>query len=428
MTTNDEFERQLSGWLAEDSARRVPEHLDDVLLRTVATRQRAWWSSLERWLPMDAAIRPWTLVSPGLGRVVLVVALVAALLALLILGVGRGPRLPEPFGLARNGTVVTGVNGDLYSVDLRTGTKTPLLSNSPTDSDFGPIFSRDGTRLVYLRSVLGKGLELVVADADGSNPRPITPAVDGLDQFDWSPDGSRIVYLSRNLGRGQINVVNADGTDPSTIKLPFPANEVSWLPPSGTEILFRGEHLLDKDPPVGIFAIHPDGSGLRSLTLRAPLDDGDYQDISASPSGNLIMYRESGLKGYFRIHVLDLATGSDRVLPTPSTAPAQTGPGFSPDGVRVVYLRVSAGEIFRLVVAPLDGSSVGTELPLRGTLGSDGPTINNYGFTPDGSAVMANDLTSSVEWLLPIDGSAPTVLARGSSPYDALSTIQRLAP
>jgi Tol biopolymer transport system component len=276
--------------------------------------------------------------------------------------------------------------------------------------------------------VLGKGLELVVADADGSNPKPITPAVDGLDQFDWSPDGSRIVYLSRTLGRGQINVVDADGTDPSTIKLPFPANGVSWLPPGGTEILFRGEHLLDKDPPVGIFAIHPDGSGLRSLTLRPPLDDGDYQDISASPSGKLVMYRESGLKGYFQIHVLDLGTGADRVLPASPAGAAQTGPGFSPDGIHVVYLRVSAGLIFRLVVAPLDGSSSGTELALRGTLGDDGPTINNYGFTPDGSAVVANDLTSKSEWLLPIDGSAATLLARGNNAYDALSTIQRLAP
>ena len=47
MTTNDEFERQLAGWLVDDSGHRVPEHLGEVLLHTVATRQRPWWSMVE---------------------------------------------------------------------------------------------------------------------------------------------------------------------------------------------------------------------------------------------------------------------------------------------------------------------------------------------------------------------------------------------
>ena len=41
---------------------------------------------------------------------------------------------------------------------------------------------------------------------------------------------------------------------------------------------------------------------------------------------------------------------------------------------------------------------------------------------------MANELTTRTEWLLPIDGSPGTVLARGNQPYDGLTTMQRLAP
>ena len=50
MTTNDAFERNLSIWLHEDAEYHVPEHLEEVLQRTEATRQRPAWSSLERWL------------------------------------------------------------------------------------------------------------------------------------------------------------------------------------------------------------------------------------------------------------------------------------------------------------------------------------------------------------------------------------------
>ena len=303
-----------------------------------------------------------------------------------------------------------------------------MRPKSPDGSDFGPMFSRDGTKLLYLRGLLGGHVELVVANADGTGAKVVSPAVDGLDQVDWSPDGTRLVFLSRDLGRGRINVVNADGTDLRTLDVGGPANQVSWLAPDGEYILFRREHLLDADPAPAIFLVHPDGSDPHAITRRPALDDGDFQDISGSPDGTRVMYRESALKDYFQIHVLDIATGRDRVLPAPPDAHAQTAPGFSPDGIHVAYLRFHPGDVIQQVVAPLDGSSTGVELPLRGGLGSDGPTINNGFFTPDGTAIVVNELDSRTEWLLPVDGSPGTVLARGTVPYDALSTIQRLAP
>ena len=97
------------------------------------------------------------------------------------------------------------------------------------------------------------------------------------------------------------------------------------------------------------------------------------------------------------------------------------------DQGQVVYLRFYPAGLY-LVVAPADGSSTGTVLPLKGGIGDDGPTINNYFFTPDGTAIVANDLHTLETWLLPIDGSPGTILASGNVAYDALSTVQRLAP
>jgi Tol biopolymer transport system component len=435
MTTNDEFERQLIGWLREDSAHRVPEHLTEVLVRTVATRQRPWWSSARRWLPIDLTAPRAALIPSRSWRYILILAgVVLVIAALIIFAAGSRRQLPPPFGLARNGIVITAVNGDLFSVDPKTSSKSPLVSDAPDEVDFGPGFSRDGTRISYLRSVMG-GQQLVVANPDGGDAHSVTPVMEAIDQADWSPDGSRIVVLSRVLSVGQIHVVSTDHSGLDTpIVLPFPANQVSWLAPNGAEILFRGEHVADKDPPPGIFAIRPDESGLRSLSTRPATNPADYQDVSGSPDGTKLLYREDGQAGLFRIHVLDLRTGEDRVLPAPTDAAGQTSAVFSPDGVHVAYLRLSVNSgansrlIFQLVVAPLDGSTDGTELPLLGVLGDDGPTINNYFFTPDGSAVVANELTNRTEWLLPIDGSPGTVIARGTAAYDALSTVQRLAP
>ncbi|MFL5778621.1 MAG: TolB family protein [Chloroflexota bacterium] len=431
MTTMDRFEQDVRDWLNDDARRRLPTHLHGVLAQTAATRQRPAWSSLGRWLPVDTTLHPRLFNAPRLGQAVLVGAIVIAMLGLLAVAIGSRPHpLPPPFGLARNGIVVAGIDGDLFRIDPVSGVRTALVSDSPDEFDFSPTFSRDGTKLVYLRSVVGKGLELVVANPDGTNAKVVGPAVDGLDQYDWSPDGSRIVFLSRELGRGRINVANSDGTGvATTLKVPFPVNQVSWLPPDGNAILFRREHMLDTDPVPGIFAIAADGTGGPiPVSTRRAVGIDDYQDVSASADGTHVGYRESEMVGEFRVHILDRRTGEDRVLPASPDSLGQTSPSFSPDGIHVMYLRITAGIEFHLVIAPLDGASTGTVLPLTGRLTDEGPSLNNFFFTPDGRAVVGNDQTTQTEWLLPIDGSPGTVLARGSQATDGLSTVQRLAP
>jgi Tol biopolymer transport system component len=429
MTTSRNFERDLRGWLREDSERRVPDHLADVLLRTAATDQRPWWTSPGRWLPVDRSLRAPVIAPARATRVLVVVAIIVALIAAAIFVAGsRERRLPPPFGPARNGTFITGINGDLFTVDPGTGARTALAGNTSTGFEFGPGFSRDGTRLSFLRIEEGRGMELMVADPDGRNAVPVTPWLDSIDQADWSPDGSRIVYRTAVAGRGVITVVNADGTKSRTFDLPLSANIVSWLPPDGRRILFRREQLTDTDEPPAIMTIAPDGSNPTVIVVAAPgADKNDLNDVSASPDGSVILYRAVPKTGPYSIHLLTLATGRDVVLPEPSDSDGQTSPGFSPDGTKVVYLRFYPAGLY-LVVAPADGSSTGTVLPLKGGIGDDGPTINNYSFTPDGSAIVANELRSRDTWLLPIDGSPGTILASGVVAYDALTTVQRLAP
>ena len=78
------------------------------------------------------------------------IALAAVLIALLMAAVrrvvGTQPRLPAPFGLARNGLIAYAADGDIFTVDPATDVTTAVVVGPETDLE--PKFSLDGTRLV----------------------------------------------------------------------------------------------------------------------------------------------------------------------------------------------------------------------------------------------------------------------------------------
>jgi hypothetical protein len=423
---NEIFERRVREWLHADAEHRVPDHLEAVLRLTSVQRQRPAWSSLERWLPMDTTFRPRLFQTPRFSQVLVVGALILALVATLILYAGtQQHRLPPPFGPARNGIVLSSGNGDIVEVDPASLARTTLVGG-PT-FDFGPGFSRDGTKLSFVRvapSDCGKpdcGLYLMVANLDGSDIRQLTPGMPALDWADWSPDGSKFAFLTSNPnGPGRVlSVVNVDGSGLKIDTVGRPLYPAGWLPPNGDEIVIRGDHAKPRDPPVGIYAVHLDGTGLRPLTTRPAHSDDDYQRVAVSPNGRLIAYTDDGMPAHE--HILDLGTGEDRILP----GDGQLGGIFSPDGTKIAYLRGVGGDLLQLVVAPVDGSSTGVLLGKAAGWGADGPTINNYSWTADGTAILANYDSEKVARELPIDGSTPIDLDHGDL---ALPAMQRLAP
>jgi WD40 repeat protein len=432
MTRNSGSDRQIFDFLARKAGHGSPDYLDDILSLTARSRQRPAWTSIERWLPLDISAHRSVIGRRTPVRSIAVLVVVALLIAALV-AVAAGTRRPtvQPFGLARDGALVSSHDGDIFAVDPVTHAERAIITD-PHD-DFGLTFSRDGTKFMFLRVASGGcepncALILAVANADGSDVRELSPAVDGLDWQDWSPDGRQIAFLSRVNGvngDGLINVVNVDGTGLKTLAVGRPAHEISWLPPDGREIVFRGEQLHDTDPLSGIFAVHPDGTDLRPISTTPALDKNDYQEVAVSPDGTQVATTRSVPDQGGRIQLIDLRTGHDRLLPAAPDAVAQQGAVFSPDGLEVVYLRWYADTTSTLVVAPTDGSGPGVSIGPRRGFGSDGPYINNYAFTPDGKAVIANDGQDKVTRLLPIDGSASSILSTGEL---AFAAYQRVAP
>ena len=79
-----------------------PDYLPDIVAQAGRTRQRPAWTFLERWLPMDIAVR-----RQGVPRAVLVFAVLALLMTLLVATVafiGTRPSQP-PLGAATNGLI-----------------------------------------------------------------------------------------------------------------------------------------------------------------------------------------------------------------------------------------------------------------------------------------------------------------------------------
>ena len=145
MTLNDGFERTVTDWLDEQAGRGSPGYLDEVLIRTTRTRQRPWWSSPERWLPVQSTAR--FAQVPRMAWLLVVLGLIVALgTAILVAGSPRRP--PSPFGPAAQGNVLyAGTDGDIYAIDTATNVARPLIVGPAARQRSAPLAGRDQVRV-----------------------------------------------------------------------------------------------------------------------------------------------------------------------------------------------------------------------------------------------------------------------------------------
>jgi len=200
---------------------------------------------------------------------------------------------PDASKIAFGGTEGADPNGEIYTVDARTGGSLHALTSCASFpagcfNDL-PVWSPDGTKIAFLHAddVTTDGdpinEQVWIMDADGQHPHALTSGPAPKDQVaDWSPDGSKIVFHAGGFGSGGIWVMNADGSgqhqlsgcgpnDPSPC-----ATGDDWGPtwsPDGTKIVFlRDLNALGiADRPVVV--MDADGSGQHRITT-APITPG----------------------------------------------------------------------------------------------------------------------------------------------------------
>lgn len=163
-------------------------------------------------------------------------------------------------------------------VHLETNQET-IVTNTP-ENDENPAWSPDGTRIALLRQVTGS-VQLLVANADGSGERLILrDEVDPIPMSrpSWSPDGSELLF-GANVDDWGIWLADADGTNPRPIweEDAYAAGPV-WAP-DGSLIAFVGDDGGQPLPRVTIGLIRPDGSGQRALAAMESVSDIAWQPV-----------------------------------------------------------------------------------------------------------------------------------------------------
>jgi len=88
-------------------------------------------------------------------------------------------------------------NRDIYRYDIATSALT-RITTSQNSNEYYPALSQDG-KLYYINDANGIN-NIYVANADGTNARPVTNSVSKIDQISVSNDGSKLVFSTMHRG------------------------------------------------------------------------------------------------------------------------------------------------------------------------------------------------------------------------------------
>jgi len=417
MSTYPELDRALSTWLEHELPTHAPDGLlSDAMAEIDRTQRRPSWRIPERWIPMPITLR--LVVIPRAAMILLLVALLAVL-ATAVVSVGSRPNelsavaLPPPNGPAANGLIAYESAGDIWVVHPD-GTDPRRLTTSDADEQ-APVWSRDGTMLAFWsQDAPGSPSSLIVVNADGSDPSTIATDEPGripLFNLDWAPDGQHVAYsLTRFTVTGEEDplsdertyVAAVDGSGAVQIGDPDLVARKPSYSPDGMTIAFTGSREADTPagpfPDQGIYLMATDGSDVRRLTTMDGEDPYEFYRDEWSPDGMSLATTVGG-----NVWIV-AADGSDERNLT-GIAQEALVPRWSPDGTRVLYVSLMDGEDERII--PVEG---GTFLRLPRT------PQGGHGWSPDGTLVAVGDQVDGAEGFDIVDAVSGEILTKVATP------------
>ena len=398
MTARDDFDRTLSAWLTAQAPVREPEQLlDHVLARTARTRRRAAWRIPERWISMTTLSTQVIPRPPVPWRTVGLVALLALLLvAGAIFAVGRAHRLPPPFGVAANGSLVYAVDGDIVSRSDPTSALVPLVTG--TDRDDTAIMAPDGSKFVFSRHGPGDRIDEWIADADGTNQRKLDLPFGTISWVDWSPAGDEL-FVANEDGSSTMAIVPADSGRSTTLDLGMEAQVPIHRPGHPDQILFRGK---DAAGDWGLFLVGRDGEAPKRLALDQGFQTDEYYTENAfayfqgpifSSDGKTLMYYtlepapDSPAGPGFRTHTATIGpageVSNEKILEFDPSADDEWAAGWLPAEDGIIFQSQEGSKhtlkIHRSSVSPTDVHDLGVSA--SGWIG--------YVISPDGRQLIA---------------------------------------
>jgi len=303
--------------------------------------------------------------------------------------------------------------GSLYRLPMLGGHPQRVLEDVAGEFDISP----NGKRIAFQRDGGEKGLELMVADIDGSDQRVLLDRTSqGQDQLAWSGDGERIVFADRDPSLSLGAVVRW---------MPVDGGEVANL---GSEVwqLFDmasmpGDHGLLISAAVGgaAFQLPPQLWRLQPGVDPARLTHDNQEYISPSVDGSgrsLVAVQRRSERTY-----LVLPDGDERrarrVAFTSLAGPYWCGMTWTRDG-RLLYEDLD-GEELHIWAVNADGSDAvrltrAGRFNMAATISPDGRTMAFFS-DRDGQFRI---------WLTDLDGSNPRRLTED----DLMEVFPRFSP
>jgi len=423
----DHFERSLPRLLDELADEQTPDYYTDLFWQTARTSQRPAWTIRERWLPMLEIARQPVVAQPPWRAIGLLVLLVGVLAAGLVLA-GARQKLPPLTGPAANGLVAFARDGDILTFDPRTSVTSVVVSGADIDGD--PIWSQDGTRLLFRRDVPGKpdAAEVMIARANGTGIRQLTPdPLTDIRQYSLSSDGRTAAIIADVKGIPALFAAAADGGGIQLLDIHAIPLDASF-DPSGTRILVVGAHGVDGSYG-GLYTIGVDGTDLQ--TILEPQMYAPMEGVARwSPDGSRIAYgrwEPNQSRVLARVHVRTADGTSDVVVGHQEGAWYEALHGWAPDGTRLLIERstqpADGPQPFNPVVVSVDGSTPDVDVAF------DSEYLWLDQWSPDGTAILAAPLDEDGKGLQQLLWDAATGQSH-PTPWTATSfpSWQRVAP